>query len=149
MISSKGRLLLLKKRFHRLACLGYPFFVLGLYSMGRFFFFSADDAKIGWLSTALLSMGIFMSFISMSDAGSVTKKEGLKIIKKQARLHTQVIGSLIGFILTTFFGLFVLFIIRDFSLGVAIATFGIGGIALQKFHLDRYLAVLGEEADSE
>ena len=134
---------------HHLSQAGILFFILGNVFMVRFFISSfTDDINKNDLNLAMVFMGIFMVFISMADARKISPKEEEKIRGKYHRVYFYLVSALCGFIFSIILGLFWLFYVRDFSLGVSITTFGLGGVALQKYHLERYTAVLEKAAES-
>ncbi len=134
---------------HDLSQAGILFFILGNVFMIRFFMSSfAGEFKKNDLNLAMVFMGIFMVFISMADARKISPKEEKKIREKYHRAYVYLVLALCGFVLSILLGLFYLLYVRDFSLGVSIATFGLGGVALQKYHLERYTAVLEKAAES-
>ena len=127
---------------HHLSQAGFLFFILGNVFMIRFFMSSfAGEFKKNDLNLAMV-------FISMADARKISPQEEKKIREKYRRSYVYLVLALCGFVLSIFLGLFYLLYVRDFSLGVSIATFGLGGVALQKYHLERYTAVLEKSAES-
>ncbi len=142
MHSALEKILKIKKTFHFISYLGYPFFILGFAYLILYFFSPALDYKFRYLSLALLFMGFVMSFASMSDIEYISEKERKKILKSGRKQFIRLIMGIGGFTFAVLLGLIIIFLAKDYSLGFAITAFGIGGLALQKFKLDTILGVL-------
>ena len=128
---------------HGLSHLNVLFMMAALYFQVRSFLFLREGTAAGreqFVTFMVLSFtmwGFFMSLLSLSDNDRLKPAEIRKFRDKQRFFRRLVMFMIVAFLLTVLQGLYFLLVLHNPLQGVAIVSFGMGGLGLGRQMHDR------------
>lgn len=128
---------------HRVSYGKIAFYILGLFYQIKAMFFSGSSRAlfVENLVFALMMYGFAMAFEGLRDTHTVPENERRSMLKNPKVFRALVLGGIVGFVFAVFLGLYLLFWVKDQFQGVAIISFGFGGLTLMRMAYDRQVFV--------
>lgn len=128
---------------HRVSYGKIAFYLLGFVYQVKAMFFSTSSRSlfVNNLVFSLMLYGFAMAFEGLRDNQDVTKDERERILKNIKLFRAVILCGITGFIFAVGLGLFLLFWGKDQFQGVAIISFGFGGLTLMRMTYDRHVFV--------
>lgn len=130
---------------HRISYGKIAFYLVGFFYQVKAMFFSGSSRSlfVNNLVFSLMMYGFAMAFEGLRDTQHVTEHERRSILKYPRMFRTTVLCGILGFVFAVVLGLYLLFRVKDQFQGVAIISFGFGGLTLMRTAYDRQVFVHG------
>ncbi|HNR40193.1 MAG TPA: hypothetical protein PKN61_14250, partial [Acidobacteriota bacterium] len=126
----------LNRVFHGLSYLKFAFYLGGLYYQLKAMVFGRREEFTTDLCFALLLYGFAMALEGLRDNNQIVDLRRKQLTRRVGLFQWVVAGSILLFSFAVLLGLVLLILLGDEFQGVAVASFGLGGLALMRQEYD-------------
>jgi len=126
----------LNRVFHVLSHLKFAFYLGGLYYQLKAMIFGRREEFTTDLCFALLLYGFAMALEGLRDNSQIVDLRRKQLTRRVSLFQWVVTGSILLFSFAVLLGLVLLIYLGDEFQGVAVASFGLGGLALMRQEYD-------------
>lgn len=141
----------LNRLFHGLSHLKFAFYLGGFYYQLRAMVFGPREAFVQDFCFALLLYGFAMGLEGLRDSDRAAVLRRKSMARRVRLFQWGIAWAIVMFSFAALLGLYMLFVARDEFQGVAIVSFGLGGLALTRQEYDclNQARALPDEAPAE
>ncbi len=126
----------LNRVFHGLSHLKFAFYVGGVYYQLQAMVFGRREEFTKDLCFALLLYGFAMALEGLRDNSRIVDLRRKQLTRRVSLFQWVITGSILLFSFAVLLGLVLLVVLGDEFQGVAVASFGLGGLALMRQEYD-------------